>query len=387
MPHRSAAWASNEIDREDVVTLTSDMSSIPSHAANERMVAEVLGTYLDVRGIDLHLEDVVKGRANLVATVRGRGERAPLVLNGHLDAAIPEAGWSRDPFSPWVDGDRLYGAGVSDMKGVVAAMATAVKAAAMAGTPPPGDLILQAVMHHDTIGLGTKYILASEGPTEGFAICGEPSDLAIHTANGGALKFQLRVTGQTGHISRMEGTRDALVGAMRVCHALQDLEIPHTKHPQLPDLPRLLVGEVHGGTSPGEVADNVVINGDLRTVPGIHRSEFRELLERTAREAAGGDLEVQVRILAVQQPFIGATHGRLIEAISAAHSGVFGHAPRVHSELPGQAFVTDAADLARFGLETVTYGAGSWHYAPDESISITDLVGTAATYLAVAYDL
>jgi acetylornithine deacetylase len=383
----SAGWAKEAIDAAEVVDLTKAISAIPTQADNEREVAEVIADYLDIPGIDVHIEDVVLGRANVVATVRGRGERAPLVLNGHTDAAIPDHGWSHDPYDPWVDGDRLYGAGVSDMKGGVAAMAAALKAAARAGSPPPGDVILQAVMHHDTIGLGTKFILASEGPTEGFAICGEPSELTVHTANAGALKFQVTLRGETGHISRMEGSRDAMAGAIRAYQALGELDVPHTPHPQLPDLPRMLVGELKGGIAPGAVADHVVLNGDLRTVPGMHRAEVRALLERTAAEAAGESVDVKVRILAVQKPFVGPTSGRLVDAVLGAHESVFGKQTRVNSDLPGQAFVTDAADLAHVGLETVTYGVGSWHYAPDEWISVTDLVGSAATYLAVSYDL
>ena len=41
-------------------------------------------------------------------------------------------------------------------------------------------------------------------------------------------------------------------------------------------------------------------------------------------------------------------------------SGFLGETARVTNELPGQAFVTDAADLVAAGLETVVYGVGEW---------------------------
>lgn len=374
------------IDPDEVVALTTALCSIPSQAADELEVAMVIAEALDVPGVDVHVEEVVVGRANVIATVEGTGERPPLVLNGHMDASIPEEGWSHDPYDPWVESGRLYGAGVSDMKGAVAAMAAAVRTAASMG-PPPGDLILQSVMHHDTIGLGTKFVLASEGPTEGYAICGEPSNLAIHTANGGALKFEIRFTGETGHISRMEGSRDALEGAVAAYSALRELRIPFEPCEQLPDLPRMLLGELHAGTSPAAVADDVVIRGDLRIVPGMRRAAVRSVLDETARAAVNDEIGVTTRIIAAQKPFIGPTSGRLVDAVSTAHAGVLGAAPRITNELPGQAFVTDAADLAHFGLETIVYGAGEWHFAPDESVPIADLVGSAAVYLAVAYDL
>jgi acetylornithine deacetylase len=374
------------IDHDEVLALTKAICSIPSQATNEAEVAEIVAEHVDVPGVDVHLEDVVEGRANVIATVKGTGERPPLVINGHMDASIPDEGWTHDPYDPWIDGGRMYGAGITDMKGAVAAMAVATKAAA-GMAPPPGDLIFQAVMHHDTIGLGTKFILASEGPTEGFAICGEPSGLTVHTANAGALKFSVTFKGETGHISRMEGSRDAMAGAIRAYDALLALDVPHEPHPQLPDLPRMLVGQVQGGIAPGAVADDVVLKGDLRIVPGMHRAEVRELLEQTARTAAGEGIEVKTRILAAQKPFIGPTSGRLVDAVLAAHEQVLGRPSRVNSDLPGQAFVTDAADLAHFGLETVVYGVGEWYFAPNESVAIDELVGSAAVYLAVAHDL
>ncbi len=57
---------------------------------------------------------------------------------------------------------------------------------------------------------------------------------------------------------------------------------------------------------------------------------------------------------------------------------------RITNELPGQAFVTDAADLARAGLETVIYGPGEWRHGPNEGIDVDELVQTAQIYLALA---
>ena len=76
-----------------------------------------------------------------------------------------------------------------------------------------------------------------------------------------------------------------------------------------------------------------------------------------------------------------------MDAIVAAHTAVRGSAPRITSELPGQAFVTDAASLADAGLATVVYGASEWHYAPDEYVDIDELADSARVYLAVAATL
>lgn len=380
---KSIDRAIGDIERGAVVALASEICAIPSSAENETAVAEVLARELDHPRIDLHLEEVVAGRANLIATVRGGGDRAPLVLNGHTDAAFYADGWSGDPYAPWERDGRLFGGGIDDMKGAVAAMTAAVRAAADVDRLP-GDLIFHAVMHHDTIGLGEKFILASEGPVEGYGICGEPSDLAIHTANSGAIRFEMRFTGAPAHISHRWHGRDALQAAIAVYHALEGLDLPHEPCDRLPDMPQMLVGQLEGGDGAALVADRARIAGDIRSVPGMDRAEVRRLLERTMRDACPADIESSVRITTVQKPFIGVESGVFVTALQDAHATVFGKRPPITNALPGQGFVTDAADMAHFGLETVVYGVGDWRHGPDQSVSIDELVGSARVYLAVA---
>jgi acetylornithine deacetylase len=384
----SAAMKSalDAISTERVVALARDLCSIPSPAGNEAMVAELIATVLDHPGIDVHVEPVVPGRANMVATVHGRGAAPTLILNGHMDASIHEGGWSHDPYDPWIEGNRIYGAGITDMKGALAAMVAAVEAAARLDALP-GDLVLHAVMHHDTIGLGTKYILSSEGPWSGYGICGEPSSLEIHTANGGAIKFDISLTGREAHISRREESADALAAAIAIYHALDTKAFTFEPHPRLPDLPRLIVGELHAGSAPGTVAGQAVVRGDLRIVPGMDRTTVHADLEAIVKQWRPDGIDSKIRLIAVQHPFLGVTSGPLIDALSSAHEAVRGTPPAITSRLPGQAFVTDAADMAAAGISTVVYGPADWHHAPDESVDMDELTDAARIYLGTALAL
>jgi len=381
----SIAEAVALIETDRVTELARKFCAIPSPGGAEGEVAAAIAETLRQPGIEVHIEEVVAGRPNVIATVKGAGTRPPLVLNGHLDAGVHAGGWSHDPFDPWIENGRIYAGGITDMKGAVAAMTAATEAAAR--IPLPGDLIFQAVMHHDGTGLGTKYALASEGPREGYAICGEPSGLTIHTGNGGALKFEVLLSGRAAHISRKEDGIDTLPTAIEVYNGIATHTFAHQPHPRLPDLPRLLIGQLVGGEAPAAVADTSVIRGDLRIVPGMDRQGVRAELTSIVEKIRPPDVHAQVRILSAHQPFIGVTDGPLVDAITAAHQAVRGSAPRITSELPGQAFVTDAASLAEAGLATVVYGACEWHYAPDECVDIDELADSARVYLAVAATL
>jgi acetylornithine deacetylase len=335
----------------------------------------------------VHSEDVVAGRPNITAIVRGSGSRAPLVLNGHLDTAVEPEGWSQSPYEPWVQGGRIFGGGVTDMKGALASMIAATEAAAEIGRLP-GDLVFQAVMHHDGTGLGAKYLLASYGPREGYAICAEPSDLKVHTANAGAVKFEIQLQGRGNpHVSRAEDAPDTIPAALAVYHALRVEALEYMPEPRLPELPRLLIGELSAGSSPAHVAGRAVLRGDIRTVPGLGRDEIARQFSAIVDAACPPEVTARVRTLSSHQTFFGATDGVLVDAIRDRHSAIRGQPLEITNEMPGQAFVTDAADLANFGLETVVYGPGVWRHAANESVAVDDLADAARIYLGVALTL
>jgi acetylornithine deacetylase len=77
-----------------------------------------------------------EGRRNVVGVHEPRQARGrSLILNGHIDV-VPvgaERLWTRPPFEPWIDGDRLFGRGANDMKAGIVAYTMALHA-----LQPPG---------------------------------------------------------------------------------------------------------------------------------------------------------------------------------------------------------------------------------------------------------
>jgi acetylornithine deacetylase/succinyl-diaminopimelate desuccinylase-like protein len=373
------------IDRDRVIELTKAMCAarMPDDTEEER--ARVVASLLDQPGIEVELDWVLPRRPNVIARVRGNENGPGLLLNGHIDASYHPGQWRNDPHEPWIEGSRIYGGAITDMLGAIASMMAATEAAARIG-PPPGDLVFLAVMHHDTIGLGAKYAFSS-GEWPRYGICGEPSSLEIHTGNGGAVKFELRFEGRLAHISRQEDGIDALAAAVDVTRALRELEFTSTPHERLPDLPLVLVGQIEAGIAPGAVADNAVVRGDIRTLPSMTRESVRADIARVVGAACPSDVRWTLELTAVQRPFLGVDSGPLVDALAGAHRDVCGKEAQLTSRLPGQAFVTDAADMSAAGIETVVYGPADWKFAPDESVEIDELVDAAKVYLGTAMRL
>src|SRR5207245_9611863 len=91
-------------------------------------------------------------RFNVAAWIDGSCGGHSLIFNAHLDTTLrADAVWSaRDPKDPlyhsaWVEGDNIYGDGVVNDKGPMAAFLVAAKAIKESGHALRGDLIVSAV--------------------------------------------------------------------------------------------------------------------------------------------------------------------------------------------------------------------------------------------------
>jgi acetylornithine deacetylase/succinyl-diaminopimelate desuccinylase-like protein len=375
------------ISRDDLVELARKVASFKSDVDNEGELATFLASRLRRQGIEVHDEDVVAGRPNVIATVPGRdSDQLPLVINAHMDGAYHLTGWSRDPLEGWIEGDKLFGAAISDMKGGLAAMVATIEAASRQ-KDLPRDLILQAVMHHDTVGLGAKYVLASEGPYEGYGINGEPSNMKVYYAHGGAVKFKITVRGQAAHVSRIEDGVDALQAAVTLYQKLGSMTPTGKPIEDLPDLPTVFVGVLNGGFAAGCVAPTAELYGDIRTLPDMNRKTVYSDLAQIIDENRVPGCEYEIKITAAQKGLLGKPQSTIITAIDGAFRKVRNQSAEISKSMPTQAFVTDGADMAAAGLETVVLGPGDWKYAPDEFISITDMHDAALIYLQTAYEL
>lgn len=372
----------SSVSEDLIVDLAQGLLRHQSVRGNEGPIGEYLASRMRELGYEVLVQEVVHDRPNVIGIVRGRGTLPGVMLNGHLDVGEPVGGWTRDPFVPAVEDGYLYGHGVTDMKGAIASMVAAGAAIIRSGAALDGDLVVAAVMHHDTIGLGTKYLLQALDVPCRHGICGEPTGLALQLANSGACQFEIEVTGKPMHVSRREEGVNAIVKALPIVQDLTDAVFTHTPDPRLPFLPRVVVGQVVGGTAPGSTAARCVIRGDVRTdgsmTPTTVRRDLEHLIQRLARRDP--DLVARVRVLATQHPYLGDPDAQVAQVVRGAHVDVTGQAPRVTTGLPAGSFVTDAADMVRAGVPTVVYGPCEWKTVADERTPVAELVTAARVY-------
>lgn len=115
-----------------------------------------------LEGLDCEVRIVASEaeRPNLIARLAGRGECAPLLLQGHVDVVAARGQWRHEPFAGELHDGYMWGRGALDMKGGVAMMLAAFMRAKASGTPPPGDVIL-CLMADEEAGseLGAEFLV------------------------------------------------------------------------------------------------------------------------------------------------------------------------------------------------------------------------------------
>ena len=77
------------------------------------------------------MQDAAPGRPNVIGVLDGSQPGPAVMFCGHIDTVGVEG--MTDPFTPRVEGGRVYGRGAQDMKGGVAAMIAAAGVLASAG--------------------------------------------------------------------------------------------------------------------------------------------------------------------------------------------------------------------------------------------------------------
>src|SRR6059036_1979907 len=223
-----------KVDARDLIDLASALIRIPSFKTEETEVALFLDRFFRERSYDVDLQEIEPGRLQTIATLRGTGGGASLMLNGHTDINSLTRRWRRDPWTPSLEGDRLYGHGVQNMKGGLASIITTAEAVRRSGIRLAGDLVVACVAGETQGGEGTHYLMESGLRTDA-AVVAEPfgADHLV-TVHSGIVHFAIHVYGVSGHIGRLEGTVNAVHTMTAVIEALRHVQFQHTPRPDLP---------------------------------------------------------------------------------------------------------------------------------------------------------
>jgi len=389
------------IDERRLVELALRLVSTPSFTGSEQAAAEVVRAVFEELGLAVQWQQVEEGRANVLSTWAGVGGGPTLMFNGHLDTSYS----GREPWLRGIPGfqptgferdGRIYGLGISNMKGAIACYVEAVRSLIEDGVRLKGDVLIAAVageiektQQGDAQGAeyrgyaaGSRYLVGHGGAAD-VCILGEPTENKIVLAHFGSLWLRLSTHGPFVHTAFSEGRRgeNSIVKMYPVLSAVLEW-LPSWEE-------EMSYGEVRGVANVGSIEGGFGWRAsrtphrtdlflDLRVPPDVTMADARRKALDFARSLEGVEAEVYVTAPGAE---IDESHP-LVGALESAHEEVFGVPP----ERDVTRWFSDASVLSRYGIATVNYGTSSG--LPDaelgENLEIEGLVKTAEVYARTA---
>jgi acetylornithine deacetylase/succinyl-diaminopimelate desuccinylase-like protein len=338
-------------DQVDPIRLTRELVEIESTTYHEGRVGDFLAGFL--AGREWHVEKTPVPQPPESGTAGQRwnvyagpaGASPDLVFSTHLDTVPPYI-----PFTE--DVDFMYGRGVSDAKGIIAAQVAAAESLRAAGF----RIGLLFVSGEERDSAGAK--VANESPKGSrFLINGEPTDNRLALASKGALRAVLRSTGKMAHSAYPELGQSAVHKLIEALGKLLSIELPMTV-----DVGpgTLNIGQISGGHAPNVIADKAEAQVLIRLVGDS--APVRAAVLDAADGLADVDFTLEI-------PFVRL---RAVDGL-----------PTMIAK-----FTTDIPQLSNWG-EPLLLGPGSIHVAhtPFEKLAKKELREAVELYIKVARQL
>ena len=364
----------------DPVTLTRDLVRFDTinPPGEERVCAHHIGGMLEASGFRVDYHEFADQRTSLVARLDGSGDGPPICFTGHIDVVpLGKAAWSHDPFAGERDGDRLFGRGVTDMKGALAAIVLAAQRIAALPERKAG-LVLVLTAGEETRCEGAHHLAAQPGAlgSAGAVLVGEPTANQPLVGHKGLVRYRIKTTGVTAHASMPEQGDNAILKIAEVVQRLERFDFGVAPHPVMGS-PTLNVGTITGGLNINSVPDEAEIGVDIRTIPGQTADEIEVRLEASLGP------EVGVTNIANEDSVVTDARDEWVQQVYDVMEPLLGRRPQPATAV----YFTDGSVLkpAYGGPPTVILGPGepTCAHKTDEYCSIVKLEAATEAYLDI----
>ena len=355
----------------DAVALLSDLIAIPSISREEQAAADLFDARMERWGLSPKREG-----NNIWAVAPGYDAgRETILLNAHIDTVKPVASWTRDPFSPTIEGDRLYGLGANDCGGGLVALLAAFRMLRESESSNCSEnseysensevslkkknLIFLASCEEEVSGAdGIRRVLPLL-PKIDVAIVGEPTGMQPAVAEKGLMVLELTAHGKSGHAARREGV-NALYQMLDDLCFIRDYHFERVSPLLGETLMQATV--INAGTQHNVVPDRCEAIVDVRTNELYNNEEVLHFLQSRLKS------DVKARSTRLSSSSIPLTHP-LVEQLIAKGKQPFG-SPTLSDQalMPFPSLKLGPGDSAR-------------SHSADEYICIAEIEDAIETYV------
>lgn len=276
---RAVSFNTNSIMNTDTLTadalaLLKALIATPSVSRDETSAADIMEAQMRQYGLDCQRE------ANNIWVIDPSydDQRPTLLLNAHIDTVKPVESWTRDPFSPTQEGDRLYGLGSNDCGGGLVSLLQAYRY--LAERSRHYNLVYLASAEEEVSGInGIRRVLPML-PQIDVAIVGEPTAMQPAIAEKGLMVLDVVAHGKSGHAARNEGIN-------AIYEALDDLvwmrDYRFERDSQLLGPTTMKVTVINAGTQHNVIPDECRMVVDIRTNEHYTNEEVYNLVRSHLR--------------------------------------------------------------------------------------------------------
>jgi succinyl-diaminopimelate desuccinylase len=396
-------------DRESSIRLVRDMTRIPSEnppGDTTELYAFVAG-HLDERGLEYETIAPKPEWPNLLASFEGSRPGRHLILNGHLDIfpAGDRSAWSVDPYGGDTIDGKLYGRGVIDMKVGTAASILTYCYLHELRDQLPGRLTLTAVSDEESGGnWGTGYMMEHRPMLLGDCVLsGEPSTpWTVRFGEKAPLWITMTVRTPGAH----GGYTHVSPNAIRVtADIIRDLAVLTELPVNMPADVRaaieagreeterglgagatdvlqrvtLNVGTIGGGVKMNVLAADCRTEVDLRCPIGLESGTLLAAFDEVVSRYEGVTYVVEQQ----HEPTVCDPNHEMVGIIQRNAEAARGIRPTPGVSIGG----TDCRFWRARGIPAYVYGPSPNNMgAPDEYVSLEDLLGTVRVHVLSAYD-
>jgi succinyl-diaminopimelate desuccinylase len=399
-----------EASRDELIAMTRALVAVasPNPPSDTTAIAPVAADLLrSIPGAEVEMVESAPGILNVVARIAGHGPGKRLIFNGHLDTfPIGEnLGWTVPPLGGVLKDGRLYGRGVSDMKGGIACSLLAARLLAARRENWPGEIVVTLAGDEENMGsLGTGWLLEHLPLAKGDAnICGDVgSPDVIRFGEKGLLWIEVEAVGKPAHgahvhkgINAIDRLLDA-VAKVRELEALpvsapaevtaaiaasREISEPISGAGESATLGRVTVnfGTIAGGVSPNLVPSHAIARADIRLPVGVTTDILIDKLTAWLAPLEGVTWRATRRF---EPSFTPPSHA-VIRATERAAREVLGRKPAVNMRVGA----SDSRWYRMFGVPTVVYGLTPYNMGgPDDYVMVDEMVAVASVHALAAFD-
>lgn len=342
----------NQLTHE-AVELLQRLIATPSVSREEGAAADILADFIGKYGLPAR-----RIGNNILVQEAIDANKPTLLLNAHIDTVKPVSTWTRDPFTPTIEDDILYGLGSNDCGGGLVSLLQVYRI--LRTRDIPYNILYLASCEEEVSGKNGFSLALPELPKTDVAIVGEPTGMQPAIAEKGLMVIDGVAHGKSGHAARDEGVN-------AIYEALDDLvwlrNYKFRKKSLLLGPTKMMVTVINSGTQHNVVPDECRFVIDVRTNEFYQNEYLFNFLQKHMKKC-----ELTARSFRLSSSHIPVDHPLVQRCIRMGMSPYGSPTLSDQALMPFHSFKLGPGDSAR-------------SHSADEYIRISEISHAISTYI------